>query len=342
VFTSVRGQWHCFYDRSQLDRALALAERLRAIGAEEAGVEKSSLAFRAVGSTLMSKGDFVGAVEAFEQVIIRGVEAPLGPCFAHHGEEPKIVAMQYKGLSLAVRGYADSGLASAQSALTLAKSSNFPLMIAFASAALAMVLMLRRDYHPCAALARQQIDFCSEQGLIFWSAAHEILHGASRACLDGDPEGIVQLKEGIANWKKTGAVIHIPTWSSYLAEAALCVGDIDCAEEAVLTGIGASEKHGEAFALADLKRLAGRVRQTQDRQDEARRSFEVAVEIADRQGAKLYLLRAGRDLARHMAVDCDGILARRALSEIVENFPEHRSGPDFKEAASLLSTEVEG
>jgi len=82
-------------------------------------------------------------------------------------------------------------------------------MVAFASTAVGMVLMLRREYQPCAALVRQQIDFCSEQGFVFWSAAHEILHGASRACLNRDPEGVVELKEGIQSWKKTGAALHI-------------------------------------------------------------------------------------------------------------------------------------
>ena len=155
VFTSARGQWHYLYDRSQLDRALALAERLCAIGTEDSSAEKSCLAFRAVGSTLMSKGEFARAIEAFERVITRGSQAPLGTCFAHHGEEPHIVALQYKGLSLAVRGYADTGLASAQSALSLAKTLNFPLMVAFASTAVGMVLMLRREYQPCAALVRR-------------------------------------------------------------------------------------------------------------------------------------------------------------------------------------------
>ena len=188
---------------------------------------------------------------SFQRVITRGSQAPLGACIVHHGEEPHIVALQYKGLSLAVRGYADTGLALAQSALSLAKTLNFPLMVAFASTAVGMVLMLRREYQPCAALVRQQIEFCLEQGFIFWSAAHEILHGASLACLDKDPQGIVQLEQGIQSWKTTGAALHIPTWSSYLAEAALCVGDLDCAEKVVLNGIDTSEEHGDAFALAD-------------------------------------------------------------------------------------------
>jgi tetratricopeptide (TPR) repeat protein len=338
IFTSARGQWHYLYDRSLLDRALALAERLRDIGADESNTENSSLAFRAIGSTLMSKGEFVHAIEAFESSITHGSQIQLGTSFVHHGEEPRIVALQYKGLSLAVRGYADSGLASAQSALSLAKTLNFPLMVAFASTAVGMVFMLRREYEPCAALVRQQIDFCSEQGFVFWSAAHEILHGASRACLDGDPEGVAQLEQGIQSWKKTGAALHIPTWSSYLAEAALRVGDVDCAEKAVLNGIDTSEGHGDAFALADLKRLAGRVLLRQGLRDQARREFEAAVDIAQRQDAGLYLLRSGRDLAQLVANDGDLASARDILSPIVESITEFRTGPDFQEAATLLST----
>jgi tetratricopeptide (TPR) repeat protein len=211
------------------------------------------------------------------------------------------------------------------------------LMVAFASTAVGMVLMLRREYQPCAALVRQQIEFCTEQGFIFWSAAHEILHGASLACLDKDPQGIIQLEQGIQSWKKTGAALHIPTWSSYLAEAALCVGDLDCAEKAVSNGIDTSEGNGDVFALAELKRLSGHVLLRQDRHDEARRAFESAVEIAYRQEAGIYLLRAGLDLASLVADRGEATLARDILSPITERITEHRTGLDFIEAASLLS-----
>ena len=146
------------------------------------------------------------------------------------------------------------------------------------------------------------------------------------------------MEQGIQSWKKTGAALHIPTWSSYLAEAALCVGDLDCAEKAVLNGIDTSERHGDAFALADLKRLAGHVLLRRDRHDEARRAFESAVEIAYRQEAGLYLLRAGRDLAWLVADHGEATVARDILSPITESVTEQRTGPDFLEASSLLSS----
>ena len=138
--------------------------------------------------------------------------------------------------------------------------------------------------------------------------------------------------------KATGAALHIPTWSSYLAEAALCVGDIDRAEKAVVNGIKTSERHGDAFALADLKRLAGCVLLGQGCHDRARRAFEASVDMAQQQHAGLYLLRAGRDLARLIADRGDVAGAWEILSPIAEMVPEHRTGLDYQEVSELLST----
>ena len=337
VFTSVRGLWHYLYDRGQLDRALALAERLLAVSTEDSSVEERGLALRALGSTLMSNGQFARATDAFDRCIAEGGHAPLGACFARHGEEPHIVALQYKGYVLTVRGLTDSGLAHVESAMSLARSMDFPLIVAFTSTILASVLLLRRDGQACASLTREQIGYCSEHRFVFWSAGFEILHGAARACLNGDPAGVAELERGILNWRKTGAELHVPTWSSFLAEAALVVGDLDTAERALSDGIETSERHGDVFALAELQRLVGRLRLKQERRSEARRAFEEAVATARQQDAGLYLLRAGRDFAQLLAEDGDRTKAHDVLKPIVDAVSEHRMGLDFQEASAVLA-----
>ncbi len=285
----------------------------------------------------MSKGEFARATDAFDRCIAEGGHAPLGACFARHGEEPHIVALQYKGYVLAVRGLTDSGLAHVQSALSLARTMNFPLIVAFTSAILATVLLLRRDGQACVSLTREQIEYCSEHRFVFWSAAFEIHHGAARACLNGDPAGVAELERGILDWRKTGAELHVPTWSSFLADAALVVGDLDTAERALSDGIETSERHGDVFALAELQRLVGRLRLKQERRSLARRALEEAVGTARRQDAGLYLLRAGRDLAQLIADDGDATGARDILKPIVGSITEHRAGLDFQEASALLA-----
>ena len=63
-----------------------------------------------------------------------------------------------------------------------------------------------------------------------------------------------------------------------------------------------------------------------------------AVETAGRQGARLYLLRAARHLAQILAEDADPYAARALLQPVVEDFPEHRDGQDFREASELLAS----
>ena len=66
-----------------------------------------------------------------------------------------------------------------------------------------------------------------------------------------------------------------------------------------------ARKNGEVFALADLQRLTGRLLLKTGSPREAREAFEEAIATARRQGARLYLLRAARDLAQILAEDGD-------------------------------------
>jgi tetratricopeptide (TPR) repeat protein len=244
VFASTRGLWHYFYDRGELDQALTLAQRLMAVGELDGGAERMSLALRASGSTLMSKGDFADALDAFDRCLTEGKRATRGASLARHGEEPQVVALQYKGLVLGLRGLLDSGLAAVQEAVAQAEALNFPLIVPFASTILGQILLMRRDFAACAALSTRQLEFCAEHGFVFWTAAHQILRGAALAHLDGRPEGLVEVEAGIRNWVRTGALLHIPTWSSYLADAALAVGDLEVAENALSNKREEAEQRG--------------------------------------------------------------------------------------------------
>ena len=263
--------------------------------------------------------------------------SPRRRLFERHGEEPKIVATSYKGLALCIQGFADSGLECVRSALSQATSINHPLSVSFASGILSMVLLLRRDYLAGEALAKEQIEYCKERGLAFWLASKHIFHGVASAHASVCGSGIVEAENGKLDWIATGAMLHVPTWSSNIADAALGLGDIPSAEKALSKGLEISRANGEEFALAELYRLTGLLRARQDRRNAARDAFAEAVAIARRQGAGLYLLLAARDLASLLAEDGDRTEARKLLQPIVEDFPEHRDGLDFQEAAKLLA-----
>jgi class 3 adenylate cyclase/tetratricopeptide (TPR) repeat protein len=337
AFTSARGLWNCFYDRGDQNRSLVLAERLLALASESDSAEKRALALRALGSSRMSRAEFGQSLEAFDGCIAASTSLPLGACIERHGEEPRIVATQYRGLVLCMLGFVDQALEATRLAATLAKTISHPLSMAFASSILCIVFELRRDFRACETLAKEQLDYCKEQGFAFWSAAFQVHHGVAVANLRGEGDSAIEAETGIVNWVKTGAFIHVPTWSSFLADAALVSGDMPLAEKALTSGIEIARRNGEVFALAELQRLNGSLLLMKNRRREARDAFAEAVETAGRQGARLYLLRAARHLAQMLAEDADPHAARALLQPVVEDFPEHRDGPDFREAAELLT-----
>jgi len=248
------------------------------------------------------------------------------------------VARQYKGLVLAVQGRTDGALAQVQAALSLARNLNFQLIVAFTATILADVPLFRREGQDAASLIREQIDYCSEHGLVFRSAAFEILHGAAQGSLKSDPAAVAETEGGTLNWRKTGARIHVPTWSAFLAGIALVADDIVTAERALLDGIDTAQRNGGVFALAELERLTGRLRKRQNRRDTARRAFDRAVEIARAQDAGLYLLRAGRDLAQLLAEEGEAQGAQDLLAPIVGGVTEHKTGLDYQESSALLAS----
>jgi class 3 adenylate cyclase/tetratricopeptide (TPR) repeat protein len=336
AFVCARGLWNCYYDRGDQNRSLALAQGLLDFAMATADFDKQALALRALGSTRMSRGEFEQSVEAFDGCIAASAHLPPGNCIERHGEEPGIVATQYRGLVLCMRGFADQALEATRAAVAQARQINHPLSVAFASSILCMVLHLRRDFEACRALAGEQIGYCSDQGFAFWSAAFQVHHGAALAHLRADGDPVAEAEAGVVNWINTGAYIHVPTWASFLAEAALVCGNLPSAEKALTDGVAIARSNEECFALAELQRLTGRLLLAQNRRHDAHGALTEAIATARRQNALLYLLRAARDHAQLLIEDGDPLAARELLQPILEDFPEYREGPDFVEATRLL------
>jgi len=334
-FTSERGLWNCVYDRGDLDRSVALSQRLLELAVADDDVAKLALAWRAHGSARMSKAELAAAEEAFDTCLAVSDRLLPDSCIERYGEAPQMVAYLYKGFVQSISGRCDRALENVAHASGLAKKIKHPLSQAFASLLVAVILLFRRDYSACEELSKKQVAFSVEHGFVFWYAAHQVTHGTSAANLSLSAADAAEAKAGIENWRKTDALLHIPTWSSFLADAALACGDLRLADEAIADGLTIARKNNDVLVLADLQRLKGRLLAKEGRRREALQALMEAIETARRQGAELYHLRAARDLARLLAED-DRQQAIELLAPAVESFVEHRNGLDYQESAALL------
>jgi predicted ATPase len=106
----------------------------------------------------------------------------------------------------------------------------------------------------------------------------------------------------------------------------------------VATALRETERGGERNFLTELHRVNGELLLTCDPSDEAeaQRCFRTAIDIARRQKARFFELRATTSLARLLQRQGKRDEARAMLSQIYNWFTEGFEFADLKDAKALL------
>jgi tetratricopeptide (TPR) repeat protein len=165
-----------------------------------ASAENRALAFRALGSTLMNRAEFVKAEEAFDACLAVAAHLPPATWIKAHGEAPLIVAEQYKGFICAARGRLDEAIRHTRAAVERTEGMGHPITQAFARAIHAHVLMMRRDYEDCLELSEATSKLCAGSWVVFWSAHSQILEGVAAAYIQGSERSLERTENGLQNW----------------------------------------------------------------------------------------------------------------------------------------------
>ncbi len=287
LFISTRGLWNFIYDRGQLEKSFRLANELVDLANHANQPTNSALALRALGATYMSLGNFDEALLVYDTCLAAARELPLSAAIESHGESPQIVAQQYRGLVLCVQGNYEEGVRAGEIAVEQARGLRHPITLAFAIAILGFIRLLGRDYDGCVANELEVDRLARENGFVFWQAHTQVFLGCALVHKGDLGQSMEMVRLGIENWRKTGALLHVPTWSSFLADAALEVGNLPVAESAVADGLLLATKNNDKFALAELQRLKAMIMARKGELGQARSILMNAADIARRQGATL-------------------------------------------------------
>jgi predicted ATPase len=155
-------------------------------------------------------------------------------------------------------------------------------------------------------------------------------------------EGVKQLREGLASMHAFGAQLVQPAYGAALAEGCVALGQVGDGFAAVTEALAAAERAGERDVEAELHRLKGALTLARGAVPsaevgaEAEKCFRRAIEIARRQEAKSWELRATTSLARLLEKQGRRDEARAMLTEIYDWFTEGFDTIDMKGAKALL------
>jgi len=149
---------------------------------------------------------------------------------------------------------------------------------------------------------------------------------------------MMQIRQGIAAQRATGAALNVPYLCTVLADVADRLGYPEDGLQALAEAHTLVEQHEERWWEAEVARLRGVVllRQTGTSQAEAETWLQQALDVARRQEAKALELRAAMSLSRLWQLQGKRDAAHELLAPIYGWFTEGFDTPDLQEAKALL------
>jgi tetratricopeptide (TPR) repeat protein len=290
---------------------------------------KLMVAHGAVGLDFLVTGDFVSARDHLEQAspnLDWGQTPFFGifyPCFG--------------AWALWVLGYAEQALKWTDAALASAQRLSQPASLANALALTTQVYLFLREPGMAQKRAEAAIAIASDYGINFDLAYGTFARGWALAELGHLDEGIAEMRSAAAALEVTGFAMR-PRWFAFLAETCARRGDPSAGLQFLAEGFAVMDASGIRLYEAELHRLKGELSLIRDSKNtaDAESCFRTAIEIARRQSAKSWELRAATSFARLLRDTDRRDEARATIAEIYGWFTEGFDTPDLKDAKALL------
>ncbi len=222
--------------------------------------------------------------------------------------------------------------------MELTRRLSDPHSLAFAEIFHIGLLRNRREAHSAQDLAENLIAFSDQNGFLYWKAFATIHRGGAIAEQGRGEEGIAQMHQGLGAVRASGAQVNRPDYLAWMAVACQEVGRVDDGLDALSKALAAADENEHRRDEAEVHRLQGEIllRKDHSNVEEARHCFERAIELARKQNAKSWELRATMSLARLLVKQGRRDEARTMLAEIYNWFTEGFDTADLKEAKALL------
>jgi len=323
------GHWVVTLTRGQLSAAQALADQVLESAERDARRPSLVLGHLAQGTTRFHRGDLLDARAHLEKAVsLYGAEEAFAGSV-----DPGVVALNYAALVAWQLGFADAGRLRVREGLALAQRLGRAQDVAAALCYGLLYHVFAREPRRILEQADKLVQLASDHGLSQFLARGRMMRGWALAEEGQCEEGIGQLREGIEMMTAIGVAVTRGHELSLLAEALARSGAL--AEAHVVLEEAFAALEDSIIDKLALLHLRGELFAHEGR-PEAEASFRAAIELARRQGAKMYELRATTSLARWLTEGGRVAEARRLLAPLYAWFTEGFDTRDLREAKGLL------
>jgi adenylate cyclase len=297
-----------------------------------------SAAHRALADTLLFMGEFVRAREQAARCV-KSLEASAATAAVRTvigASDPKTASISILCWPLMVLGYADQARQRNREAADLAPRHTSPSSLLLPTAIGAILCRFLRDANGALESARRAFAIASERGIPGMMASMASVRGWALAEQGQLEVGIAETRRALEAYKAAATTPRtldlVP-----LAEVYGRAGQPKRGLALLARATEHIQSTGERFLEADIYRVKGELLLMREASaGEAEDCFRQAIEIARRQRAKWFELRATTSLARLLRDTGRRDEARSMLAEIYGWFTEGFDTSDLKDAKALL------
>ena len=340
LFTSLWGMWLIRWARGEISIASRLVEELLDLAGRDGGAVFQLQAHHAGWTTCTYCGDLKAALHHAEQgVAIYRREEHSTLAIGYGGHDPGVCARAHASQPLWLIGYPDKALHSSQQSLALAQELSHIPSVSHALFHAAWLHQFRRDERAARDQAEALIARATDQGQKMYVAMGTIFLGWASAVGGTTETGIGLMRQGLHDYRATGAESWTPYYRALLAERLGQAGLVEEASAVLYEARDAAKRASDRFFWdAELLRLEGELRlpsrSTEAR--EAEENFRGAITMARERHAKSLELRAAMSMARLWRDQGKPQQARELLAPVYGWFTEGFDTRDLKEAKALL------
>jgi class 3 adenylate cyclase/predicted ATPase len=328
--------------RCELGLARRTAEDLLRLGQEHADARASLAGHVFIGICSYWVGEFAAARRQLEHVLRFPLPVPEADrsSAAVAARDMLIGARCFLALTLLALGSPDQAARCSAETVAQSRALRTPQVLARELTYAALFNLLRRADEAALALAEEAITLAVERHYSFWREIAQIIRGAALAAHGSAAEGLRLARIGAADRARTGSLGGQPYFLALVAQLCERTEQPDEAWEVLRNALDMVEQTGERWFEPELHRLRGewlRAHRADAQSDaEAEALFSNALALAQRQGAKLWSLRAALSLARLWASQGKRAGAGELLGSIYRTFTEGFDAPDLVEAKALI------
>jgi predicted ATPase len=344
LFPILLGLARFFLVRAELKKAHELGVQLLTLAQSVQDPMLLLAAHLTLGATLFYLGELTEARVHLERGIFL-YDPKQHHLYAFYGIEPKVFCLSYAALVLWLLGYPDQALQSSHDALALAHELAHPYSQAFALSFAAVLHHLRREGQAAQDRSEAVLTLSADQGFPNWLLWGTFLQGWGLAQQGQREEAIAQMRQALTSSRAMGTeLVLTPLTLCLLADGYRGLGQPQEALSMLTEALAAVHKHAERFYEAEVYRLNGELLLSQRVETDfnpapteaAEACFHQALDVARRQQAKSWELRAVMSLSRLWQRQGKREEAKQLLEEICGWFTEGFDTADLQEAKALL------